>query len=84
MGTPRAAHSSFNVEASALRWPGLVWRPLAQETLEWRTSVVHRRGDTDPGTRSAIRLILHALRTHDGWQPVPAAARSRGEERALA
>jgi len=65
---------SFNVEASALRWPGVVWRPLAHDSLEWRTSVVRRRGDLDPGTRNAIRLVLYALRIHDGWQPAPAGA----------
>ncbi|BCB75272.1 LysR substrate-binding domain-containing protein [Phytohabitans flavus] len=60
---------SFNVEASALRWPGVVWRPLAQEDLEWRTSVVRRRGEVHDSLRGATRLMLNALRAHDGWQP---------------
>lgn len=62
---------SFNVESAALRWPGVVWRPLAQEYMEWRTSVVRRRGDLDKETRAAIRLVLTALRTQEGWQPAP-------------
>jgi DNA-binding transcriptional LysR family regulator len=62
---------SFNTEAAANRWPGLVWRPLADQPLAWRTSAVCRRADRDNTIRAAVPLLLRALRTHDAWQPIP-------------
>lgn len=60
---------SFNTADAADRWPGLVWRPLADEPLEWRTSAACRRADRDSTVRTAVPVLLRALRAHDGWLP---------------
>jgi len=62
---------SFNTPDAAARWPGLVWRPLVDEPLHWRTSAVCRRVDRDDTIRAAVPVLLRALRAHDSWLPAP-------------
>jgi DNA-binding transcriptional LysR family regulator len=50
------------------RMADLVWKPIAGEPLKWWTSVVRRRGDSDPLTLKTVQVVLRALEKHDQWQ----------------
>ncbi|MGA2962756.1 MAG: LysR family transcriptional regulator [Candidatus Korobacteraceae bacterium] len=45
----------------------LVWRPLVNEPLEWRTSAVCRRRNLDGALRHAAQILIDVLQTHDNW-----------------
>ena len=49
----------------------LVWRPIVDEPLKWWTSVVRRKGNTDPLTLETAQVILRGLEKHDQWQHSP-------------
>jgi DNA-binding transcriptional LysR family regulator len=49
----------------------LVWKPIVGEPLKWWTSVVRRKGNTDPLTLKTVQVILSGLEKHDQWQRSP-------------
>jgi DNA-binding transcriptional LysR family regulator len=53
------------------RMADLVWRPIVGEPLKWWTSVVRRKGNTDPLTLKTVQVILRGLEKHDQWQHSP-------------
>ncbi len=53
------------------RMADLIWRPIVGEPLKWWTSVVRRKGATDPLTLRTVQVILQGLEKHDQWQQSP-------------
>jgi hypothetical protein len=71
---------SFNVEASALRWPGVVWRPLAHDSWSGgpRWYVVAATWIPGPATRSGSSCTRCGSTTAGNPpRPVPASVSTR-------
>jgi DNA-binding transcriptional LysR family regulator len=49
------------------KYPGLVWRPLTNEPLEWRTSAVCLKRNLDGALRRAAQILTDVLQNQDTW-----------------
>lgn len=63
----------FHPAGISQRYETLVWRPLVDEPLEWRTSVVGRRCNLDDALRRAAQIVVEVLQRNDKWYPLQSA-----------
>jgi DNA-binding transcriptional LysR family regulator len=64
------------------RMADLVWKPIAGEPIKWWTSVVRRKGDSDPLTLKTVQVILRGLEKHDQWHRLPKRDHQSGRDSA--